>query len=252
MTDSKKEPLYIVVDLETTDREPANAHVIEAAIVTMFGADVLYHKSWLFKPPVPIPAQTSAVHHIIDEDVANGLIWDDTKARFVELFAKSATANRLILVAHNADVEKHFLDALAPGAEWLCTYKCALRAWPEAPSHSNEGLRYYLKFPGIGRAYRQQPHSALHDANVTTLLLRELLTRHDLETLLQWSREGAVLPRCPIGKYRDWKWEDIPTDYLEWILYKATDMRADVMNTAHIEMERRRQEWESQQDEAMR
>lgn len=252
MTKAKKEPLYIVVDLETTDREPEDAHVIEAAIVVLFGADILYHKNWLFRPPVPIPAQTSAVHHIIDEDVANALIWDESTPRLAELFAKSAVANRLVLVAHNADVEKHFLDTLAPGAEWICTYKCALRSWPEAPSHSNEGLRYFLKFPGIGRGYRQQPHSALHDANVTALLLRELLTRHDIETLIQWSREGAVLPRCPIGKYRDWKWEDIPTDYLEWICFKAVDMRPDVLNTARLEMDRRRQEWESQQDEAMR
>lgn len=248
MTEPKKEPLYMVVDLETTDREPGNAHVVEAAIVVMFGADVLYHQSWLFKPPVPIPAQTSAVHHIIDADVEHTPAWEEAAPRLTELFRGAAAKNRLVLAAHNADVEKHFIDKLAPGAEWICTYKCALRSWPDAPSHSNEGLRYFLKFPGIGRSYRQQPHSALHDANVTTLLLRELLTRHDIETLLQWSRDGAVLPRCPIGKYRDLKWEDIPFDYLEWIVYKATDMRADVLNTAKLEIDRRRREWESQRE----
>lgn len=239
MTDTQKEPLYMVADLETTDREPANAHVIEAALVVLFGSDVLHYQSWLFKPPVPIPAQTSAVHHIVDDDVANSPTWAESAPRIAELFKNAGSANRLILAAHNADVEKHFLATLAPSAEWICTYKCALRSWPEAPSHSNEGLRYYLRFPGIGRGFRQQPHSALHDANVTALILRELFDRHDLDTLLKWSAEGAVLPRCPIGKYRDMPWSEIPTDYLEWILYKATDMRADVSNTARLEYERR-------------
>lgn len=251
MNDKPKEPLYVVVDIETTDREPANAHVVEAAIVMLFGAEVLHQQSWLFKSPVPIPPQTSAIHHIIDADVADRPLFEEAKPRLTDMFRGAADSNRLILVAHNAEFEYTVIAPLAPGAEWICTYKCALRSWPDAPSHSNEGLRYFLGFPGIGRTYRQQPHSALHDANVTTLLLRELLTRHDLETLLQWSREGAVLPRCPIGKYRDWKWQDIPTDYLDWILYKATDMRPDVTNTARIEMRRRHDELMARVDQEL-
>jgi exodeoxyribonuclease X len=36
-------------------------------------------------------------------------------------------------------LERHFGDAI-----WVCTYKCALRIWPDLPSHGNQALRYHL------------------------------------------------------------------------------------------------------------
>lgn len=255
-----KNPAFLVADLETTDREPANAHVIEWAIVLYTPPAPLLDQgtsrqpieplgNFLVKPPVPIPPETSAIHHITDDDVAGASDWAFESNRIREVIETfKEQCDPVVLVAHNTSVEQHFLASLAPGVPWICTYKCALRTWPESPAHSNEALRYFLKLPNIGRRCRQNPHSALHDATVTAHLLgsllrhMELLNSPPLETLLQWSSEGALLPRCPIGKYRNWPWAEVDDGYLDWIVYKATDMREDVLHSAKVEIERRRQE----------
>lgn len=223
---------YLTVDLETTHPEPEKAKIIEWAIVGECIDDSMRR---LVNPGVPIPPETSAIHHIIDADVKDVPTWDKQQSHVKELLEQGD-----ILVAHNKDLEEALLGGLVPGKPWLCTYRCALRQWPDAPAHNNEALRYWLEIgDDRGRRYMQRPHSAHHDAVVTSGILRKLLAAQSLQTLLNWSRELPVLPRCPIGAYRGLKWKDVPTDYLEWILFKAYDMRADIKSAARIEYETR-------------
>lgn len=228
--------IFAIADLETTGLEPPAAEIVEYAIITNPGLAAVAH-SGLVKPLAPIPPESSAIHHIISEDVQNSPSWADASK-----LVQAVLADADIAVAHNADFEKKFLAALVPTKPWICTYKCALRAWPDAPGHSNEGLRYWLQLGNDrGRAGAQKPHSALHDATVTGLILERLLAEHGLETLQQWSNELAVLPRCPIGSYRGLRWPQVPRDFLQWILYKAVDMRAEIAHAARIEINRRDQ-----------
>jgi exodeoxyribonuclease X len=226
---------YTAVDLETTGTDPNQDHVIEWATVAYVASNVLATDTRLVKPPIPIPPETSAIHHIIDDDVTDALGWNIEARRLARRLADAD-----ILVAHNIEFERAFIGYLAPDKPWVCTYKCALRAWPDARRFGNEALRYWLELgTDRGRSQRQSPHSALHDTQVTVNILRKLLETHSIETLLQWSREGTVLPRCPIGKYRDWAWPDIEDGYLDWIVNKAKDMRPDVLNSAQMEIKRR-------------
>lgn len=72
-------------------------------------------------------------------------------------------------------------------------------------------------------------------------LLRDLLKTASVDDMIRWTTEPALLPRCPIGKYRNLPWAEVPFDFLEWILYKAVDMRADILHCARVEMGRRAQ-----------
>lgn len=228
-------PIFAIADLETTALELPAAEIVEYAIITNPGA--IAH-SGLVKPINPIPAESSSVHHIIGEDVESAPTWAETSPLVKALLAEADYA-----VAHNADFEKKFLGALVPDKPWICTFKCSLRAWPDAPTHSNEGLRYWLQLGNDrGRAGAQKPHSALHDANVTGLILDRLLASHPLETLQQWSNEIALLPTCPIGKWRGRKWPEVEWGFLEWIVYKAFDMREDCKHAARLELKRRAEE----------
>lgn len=229
---------FVVIDLETTSREPEEAHIIEWAAVVLepewFGAGGRAEHTGLVRPPIPIPPETSAVHHIIDADVAAAPCWDVESRKLISLLTAGTIA-----VAHSADNDRSFLaQTPLPEVPWLCTYKAALRVWPDAPAHSNEALRYYLGF-GTGRRGAQAPHSALHDAQVTALILGELLKQAKLDDMLAWTKELALLPRCPIGAYRGLPWPEVPADFLEWILYKARDMREDIKFCAKTELERR-------------
>ena len=105
------------------------------------------------------------------------------------------------------------------------------RVWPEAPSHSNQALRYWLKPEGLDRKIASEAHRALPDAYVTAFTLRELLKRATFAELVAWSAEPALLPRVTFGKHKGAAWGAVPPDYLDWLLRQA-DMNEDVKFTA--------------------
>lgn len=233
--ESPRKQVCFVIDLETTGREPTEAHVIEWAYCITDENTNWTAKEGMVKPPVLIPPETSAIHHIIDADVAEAPDWGAESYRLSDVIRE---LNPVALVAHNTDMERHFIEPLAQGVPWICTYRAALRAWPEAPSHSNEGLRYYLGLPRLGRRYFQQAHSAAHDTMVTAQILRRLLLHVRVEDMIIWTDEPAKLPRCPIGDYRGLPWNEVPSDFLSWTLSKP-DMRKDVVFCARAELKRR-------------
>jgi len=236
---------FVVVDLETTHREPKDAHVVEWAAVVItppwFGQGEQRTLSSLVKPSIAIPVETSAVHHITDADVAEAKPWGVAGLPLLD----ELTTDGVIAVAHNANFEREVLEKLMdpklPRPRWLCTYKAAVRVWPDCPSHSNECLRYYLGL-GTGRAQPQAPHSALHDAMVTAQLLAELQRAGtSIEDMLAWTEQPAMLPTCPLGDWRGRKWAEVDEGFLYWIIRKIHD-REDVRFCAQAELDRRAKE----------
>jgi len=226
-----------VVDLETTGFPP-DAEVIEIATVDVvarpYHAPRIVDESCfaLVKPGRAIPPESSAVHHLVDDDLIDCASWDETWP----LFVCDAPP---IWAAHSAKFERHFIsDEMTVGASWICTWKCALRLWPEAPSHSNQALRYWLRPPQMDRRRAQLAHRALPDAYVTAHLLAMMIERSSVEQLVAWTGEPAVLARIPFGNMRGRPWGEADTSFLHWVL--ARDFDDDVMHTARSELERRR------------
>ena len=58
-------------DLETTGIEVAKDRIVEISIFKVFPNGTTESKTWLVNPIIPIPPQTTAVHGITDEKVAN-------------------------------------------------------------------------------------------------------------------------------------------------------------------------------------
>jgi DNA polymerase III epsilon subunit-like protein len=131
------------------------------------------------------------VHHLIDEDLAFAPRLGEVLDEF-----KGADA----YVAHNADFERSFLERHLGDAKWVCTYKCALRIWPDLLSHSNQALRYRLGLidPFNIDRHTLSPHRALSDAIVTAAVFREI-TKHATwpELVRRVERSGAA-QRLPI------------------------------------------------------
>lgn len=227
------------IDFETTGKDPKECEPVEFAIHNAY-----VEAEWLIKPTKPIPPETSAIHHITDEDVAQAAEWLVIRDGIIGILASVAPVIP-VLVAHNAQYEQTILlrpdlnsDPFPP-VVWVCTYKCALRVWPDAPAFSNESLRYWLKLGERGRSVSQRTHSALHDTKVTYLLLQELLKHATLEQLVQWTELPAKLPRMPMGKHFGQTWDTVPGPYLQWCLAQA-DMREDVKYCAKEELDRRK------------
>lgn len=232
----------IVIDFETTDKDPTKAKPVEVAVVDCRRAAAM---SYLLNPGCPIPPETSAIHHIVDSDVEGKPDWDTVFTYIDQSISSAYTLNNLynlpvILVAHNADYEKEILkpkEFSAP-VEWIDTYKCALVLYPDAPSFSNEGLRYWLKLGERGRKYSQTTHSALHDCQVTKLIYLNLLEKATEAELIEISKLPAQYPRILFGKHRDCTWPEIPHDYLLWITQQK-DMNEGVVYCARKELTRR-------------
>lgn len=229
-----------VFDVETTGIDPKEDRVVEIAAydITVDGLDVAPVGSRLVNPGRPIPPAASAVHHIIDADVADellfGLAWQAFHDPDIRYYA-----------AHNCEFEKGFLPSPA-GVEWICTYKCGLRAWPDAPGHSNQVLRYWLGLDSkidFDRACAAGAHRAAPDAYVTAFLLATLLSNgHSIEQLVTWSKEPKLYTMLTFGKHRGTKVTEAPSDYLQWLRDGRHDMEADWRHCARVELERRRKE----------
>ena len=158
-----------VIDCETTGTDAAVDEVIEIASVDMLaGGGITNHQEMLICPTIPVPPEASAVHHLLYQDLTG-------KPQLKEVLAFFQGADAYI--AHNAEFEQSFLGKHLGEASWVCTYKCALRVWPDLPAHSNQALRYRLGLAnpfGIAR-HTLSPHRALSDAIVTAAVFTEVI-----------------------------------------------------------------------------
>jgi exodeoxyribonuclease X len=219
----------ICIDFESTNQDPKLAHPVEVALYS----DILSFESLIFCED--IPAETSAVHHIIADDVFNSPTWENMKAT-LQLHISSDP--QTILVAHNAEYEKTILGEFCP-VEWICTYKCAVRVWPEAPNYKNETLRYWLGLGERGRNVHQQTHSAMHDCVVTWLVFNKLLEIVSLEQMIEWTKLPIKFTKIPFGKHKGQTWDTVPGPYLDWIM-KQADMSVDIKYCVQEELTKRK------------
>lgn len=223
-----------VIDLETCGLE-ATDEVVEIGTTDIVMPDYRVPYSTLIKPTKPIPAQASAIHHITDADVANAKSWAEVWPAHL---AMEQTADIKYFAAFQADFDgMHLTEAMRGGRPLLCIYKAALRVWPHAPEHKNQTLRYWLS---LDVKDAQPPHRAGPDSNVSAAILCQILKVAPVEQIAAWSMEPALLPRIPLGKHEGANWDDVPADYLEWIISDKNDLGADIKWNAQHELDRRR------------
>jgi exodeoxyribonuclease X len=225
-----------VFDLETTGLpEDEASRICDVGLVdvdlTKPDFPLIEGSAWtrLIHPGCPIPPEVSAIHHIVDEDVANAPGLDIAFAKLDE-----GLTDDDIYVAHNAKFEQHFFPTKR---RWIDTYRCALRAWPDAPNHTNQVLRYWLGLD-VDRRLADPPHRAWPDAYVTAHILRKLLLLRPVERLIQISTEPGFLPKLQFGKHYGEPFKTVERSYLEWIVGQK-DMDEDVVFTAKYWLERR-------------
>jgi len=238
-------PLIRVIDLETNGMEASDA-VLEAGWCDLIPEG----DAWLIDEPGgrlfgldgPLKPDARAVHHITPEEIAG-------RAPFsAQALANEATAaDAIILSAHAWHFEGQWLTPEVLGQlRPLCTWKAALRVWPDAPSHSNGALRYWLEDQGLitpAHHLTMPPHRATPDAYVTAHLLQALLAHQTARQMVAWTKEPALYPRCPIGEKQGFKgkpWSEVDGGFLYWITQQA-GMEPDIKWCAGRELNRRQE-----------
>lgn len=219
-----------VIDFETTGTEPP-AEVCEVGIcdLDLDRRRIEGPRAWLCGVK-EMPPQVRAVHHISLAECAGKQPFNIGMA-----MAEGISA----IAAHNAEFETKFFEAPVPV---ICTYKAALRVWPDAPSHSNGALRYWLEDQGKiapDHALTQPAHRAGPDAYVTAHLLLALFDAGATgKQMVAWTKEPRLMPRCPIGKFRDKPWSEVEAGFLGWML-RQESMEEDLKWNARREIARR-------------
>lgn len=225
-----------VIDLETAGNGPSDVCEIGWQDVVQ-GKDGRWQVSEergsvLINPGRPISADTMAVHHIQDSQVAGAPYWKEAAPGILR-----PPFPIVALAAHRAAFEQRYCTPrLAGTTPWICTWKCAMRVWPELARFSNQLLRYQRRPDGLVHEIGLPAHRAMPDAYVTAHHLRDALNSASLDELLSWSSQPGLLPRVPAGPHRGKDWHRLATDTLTALL---SDRDADVRFSAQTELARR-------------
>ena len=239
MTDNLAQPACVrVIDLETAGSGAGDVCEIGWQDVVqdaggLWSVSETSRGARFVNPGRPISPDTMAVHHILDEWVADAPFWKDVAPTVLRPGTPVAA-----LAAHRAAFEQRYCTPrLSGGATWICTWKCALRVWPELPRFSNQMLRYQRRPEGLVHDLGLPAHRALPDAYVTAHHLRDMLNAVPLSQLIEWSSLPGLLPRVPSGADRGKLWSGVSDDALAIL---ARDRDIDVRFSAETEVARRR------------
>ena len=237
------ESVVRVIDTETAGHRLEDDAVIEIGSVDLdLATGRIFNPMQSLASPggVEINPHARRVHKITDEMLEGAPPF----AEAVRPFASSR-----LFAAQRASFDR---SRLRLAGTWLCTYKLALRAFPEVRAHGLQSLVKYVPLdlsdvaPDLAGLH---PHRALFDALCTAVLLRrtvaELMPRcADLADFLaraeRVSNEPALLVRLRFGKHKGVPIRDVPTDYLEWLV-REPEMDVDALYTARHHLERRAQ-----------
>ena len=171
----------------------------------------------LVNPGIPIPAEATAVHGITDAMVSGAPTLQQILPRSLGL-AKNEYA---LVIGHNfTGFDMALLDGVYPqGLEVGCTLKAA-RVFIDSPKHGLDFLREHLKLESTGRA-----HSALADC-LDTLQLVNIMLRDRAWDILE-SCMVARPDKISFGKHKGARLEDLPEDYVDWLLNKCETLSWD-------------------------
>lgn len=232
---------YRCIDIETTGlpQDGVPTGIVEAGWCDM--------KNFIIKPPqsvlvdcgIPIEVSARAVHHISDEMVAGEIRPDQATMMLT-------AGEHEYVVAHNIDHEKHYIgpgiNSHSEGGlerQWICSYKTALRIWPDAPGHKLWELCYFLKLDkadDFDMKFAMPAHRAPADAYVGAHLLRRILhePKITVEQLVRWSSGPALLYMCYMKKHKGKPWSQVVREdraYLTWIFEKSDITDRDIRAT---------------------
>ena len=214
--------IFLFLDTETTGNQPED-RLCQLAYKCSDTGEVCDE---LFKPPLPISVESSAVCHITNRMVADKPVFvgSDAHATLKRFF----TDPDMITVAHNAQFDLEMLrkEALTPGRH-ICTLKVARDLDQEGviPRYNLQYLRYYYDFDVEATA-----HDALGDVVVLERLFNHLLKQvmekknidesTAIEYMIEVSSKPSVIKMFNFGKYNGQKISDVATTdrgYLTWL-----------------------------------
>ena len=172
------------IDTETTGRDSAADRLVEVGIVLGHRGQVTERRSWLINPGRPIPKETSAIHGITDDQVANEKSFAEVANEIVEVLRGAIPA------AYNAAFDRGFLLAELERAGVRPT---------DAPPAMRREVDWIDPLTFARELYKDQQSRSLGDmaARLGIELVRAHRATDDAEAALQVLYTFAKDPRVP-------------------------------------------------------
>lgn len=179
--------------------------------------------SGLFKPYKQIPFEASAVNHITNKMVEDKEKFEDSKMK--SDLQKLIDEDRIV-VAHNAifDVEMLRKEGMRID-RYIDTLKMAmvLDVKSKCKAYNMQYLRYHF-----GVELNVNAHSADGDVLVLEAIFKifedsfkKQFDNH-IGKMIEISKNSVMLKVMPFGKHRGVKMNEVPRDYLQWLM--TTDL----------------------------
>lgn len=212
----------IFLDTETTGNEPKKDFLCQIAYKTK---DETFCE--LYKPPIHIPPEASAVTHITDKTVANKIAFKESPE--YNKIKKLLESPDSVMVAHNNKFDYAILqnEDINP-SNTICTLRVA-RALDKnnvIPQYRLQYLRYYLDID-----IEAEAHDALGDVLVLEKLFERLLDKimkedgvseeKAIEKMIEISSRPSIMNVFNFGKHSGKTVEEvvkIDRGYLDWML----------------------------------
>ncbi|HMI47033.1 MAG TPA: UvrD-helicase domain-containing protein, partial [Gemmatimonadaceae bacterium] len=172
---------FTVIDLETTDKDVANAEIVEIAAVRVRNGKIAGEYQTLVKPRVPITSGAAATHGISEEDLVDEPYFETMWAEFREFCGAD------VLVAHNGyvfdfPILRRMARALPRGTDFSTYDTLPLARTLHATSRRLEHLAKRYEIPS------GQSHRALDDCRTLAQLFPRLS-----ETRIEYARKTALV-----------------------------------------------------------
>lgn len=206
--------------LDTETHHINNPHATEIAYIQVgFGEDNLlmylqpqaYEQR--FNPLANISLGSQAITRIFDEDVA-----DKPPHTDFEL-----PNDCQYLIGHNIDFDCEVLvnaQCNLQAIKRICTLALARHFYPDLDSHTLGAILCYLH-PDIAKKNLKHAHGARYDIWFTFLILKSMCEKfhiNHMEQLYDISEKARKPKTMTFGKHKGVALNDLPKDYIEWLL----------------------------------
>ena len=225
----------VVFDIESTGTSPRKDRIIELAAIKVMPDGEEIHQCWLLNPTIHIPEETTAIHHIADEDVKDCPTFAEKAKEIFEFFRDADlsgyNSDRFDVLMLEEEFSRVYLNFGASERKHVDVQRIFHK---KEPRDLTAALKYYC-----GRSH-DGAHGAEADTQATWDILKAQLERYDdlpdttdaldeyinphdptnvdRQGLLKW-REGEVI--INFGKKKGEKLKDLMFNepkYLKWML----------------------------------
>jgi len=240
MTTHREEFLQncLVLDTETTSDDYKVAEIIEAGFSIKDG-DTWNIFQELHKPDLPISPIVQSICYITNAMVADSTRFLDVNKKFQEI-----TDGFQYLIAHNYFYDMRVLQnhgVNTSSKQWICTWRMVKKLFNGDESVENTKLPYLRFRFALNVPISIICHRAGNDAYITAILLEYMLDKLEQEGVIdpnlpygpqvvEWLEEPIIYRLMPIGKYKNWKMEDVPIDYWKWALNNMDSLNENADN----------------------